>query len=101
MKEGNNVLCGEDIVEGIKGRLRGIYVYFIEINRGVELLVVKIFSGILQYGDFEYIGNGIVMRENIVLGEGKFYIKVLLNILVKNNFIIINVLIGFDFNFVK
>ena len=41
MKEGNNVLCGEDIVEGTKGRLRGTHVYPIEINRGADRQLQK------------------------------------------------------------
>ena len=36
MKEGNSVLCGEDIVEGTRGRLRGTHVYPTKINRGTE-----------------------------------------------------------------
>lgn len=101
MKEGNNVLCGEDIVEGTKGRLRGTHVYPIEINRGAEPSAAKTLSGISQYGDFEYTGNGIVMRENTALGEGKLYTKAMLNTLAKNNFTTTNASTGFDLNLAK
>ena len=88
LKEGNNVLCGGEIVEGTKGRLRGTHVYPIEINRGTEPSAAKTLSGISQYGDFEYTGDGIVMRENTALEEGKLYTKALLSTLAKNNFTI-------------
>ena len=101
MKQGNNVLCGEDIVEGTKGRLRGTHVYPIEINRGAEPSAAKTLSGISQYGDFEYTGNGIVMRENTALGEGKLYTKALLNTLAKNNFTTTNASTGFELNLAK
>lgn len=101
MKEGNNVLCGEDIVEGTKGRLRGTHVYPIEINRDAEPSAAKTLSGISQCGDFEYTGNGIVMRENTALGEGKLYTKALLNTLAKNNFTTTNASTGFKLNLAK
>ena len=41
MKEGNSVLCGEDIVEGKKGRLWRTHIYPIEINRDAEPSAAK------------------------------------------------------------
>ena len=101
MKEGNNVVCGEDIVEGTKGRLRGTHVYPIEINRGAEPSAAKTFSGISQYGDFDYTGNGIVMRENTALGEGKLYTKALSNTLAKKQLTTTNASTGFDLNLAR
>lgn len=71
MKEGNSVLCGDDIVDGTRGRLRGTHVYPIEINRDAEPPSGKTLSGISQYGDFEYTPDGIVMRENTGIAQGK------------------------------
>lgn len=101
MKEGNSVLCGDDIVEGTKGRIRGTHVYPIEINRGAEPSAAKTLSGITQYGDFEYTANGIVMRENTAFGEGKLYTIALLNTLANNNFTTTNASTGFNLNLAK
>ena len=62
MKEGHSVLSGKDILDGTKGRLRGTHVYPIDINRKVEPPSAKILTGISQYGDFEYLRAGIIMR---------------------------------------
>ena len=72
--------------------------------RSTEVLnhqLQKPLSGISQYGDFEYTGNGIVMRENTALGEGKLYTKALLNTLAKNNFTTTNASTGFELNLAK
>ncbi|KAK3701233.1 hypothetical protein QZH41_003206 [Actinostola sp. cb2023] len=85
MKEGHSVMCGEDIVQGTKDRLRGTHVYPIDINRQAEPPSAKTLAGISQYGDFEYTSNGIVMRENTNIGEGKLYTNANLNKHFKND----------------
>lgn len=85
MKEGNSVLCGDDIVDGTRGRLRGTHVYPIEINRDAEPPSGKTLSGISQYGDFEYTPDGIVMRENTRIAQGKLYNNETLKKLSKNS----------------
>lgn len=89
MKEGNSVLCGEDLVDGIRGRLRGTHVYPVNINRDAQPPSAKILTGISQYGDFEYTTIGIIMRENTGTGQGKIYrndaLKKLSNTTFKNH----------------
>ena len=86
MKEGHNVLCGEDKVDGIRGRLRGTHVCPIEINRDAEPPSAKSLTGNSQYGDFEYTTDGIVMRENTAIGQGKLYNNDSLSKLSNNTF---------------
>ncbi|KAJ7372976.1 hypothetical protein OS493_015445 [Desmophyllum pertusum] len=102
MKEGNSVLCGEDIVDGTRGRLRGTHVYPIEINRGAEPPSAKTLAGISQYGDFEYTTDGILMRENTGLGQGKLYNNDTLKKLSKNSSLsTTEASSGFDINHAK
>ena len=101
MKEGNSVLCGEDIVEGTRGRLRGTHVYPIEINRGAEPPSAKTLTGISQYGDFECTTDGIVMRENTGIGHGKLYNNDTLKKLSKSSFNTTEASSGFDINHAK
>lgn len=98
MKEGKSVLCGEDIVDGTRGRLRGTHVYPIEINRGAEPQSAKTLAGISQYGDFQYTAEGIVMRENTGLGQGTLYNNDTLNKLSKSSFTTTEASSGFDIN---
>ena len=101
MKEGNNVLCGEDIVDGTRGRLRGTHVYPFEINRDAEPPSAKTLTGISQYGDFEYTTDGIIMRENTAIGQVKLYNNDSLNKLSKHTFNTTEAATGFDINHAK
>ena len=101
MKEGHNVLCGEDIVDGTRGRLRGTHVYPIEINRDAEPPSAKTLTGISQYGDFQYTTDGIVMRENTAIGQGKLYNNDSLSKLSNNTFNTTAAATGFDISHAK
>lgn len=84
-KKKHDVLCGDDIMAGRNGRLRGTHVYSITINREVEPQSAKTLSGISQYGDFEYIDAGIMAREQTKLGCGKLFTNQQLDKLIKEN----------------
>ena len=101
MKEEHSILSGEDIVDGLKGRLRGTHVYPIDINRKVEPPSVKTLTGISQYGDFEYTSAGIKMRENTRTTEEKLFDNQSLKKLVKNCFSTTEASSEFDINIAK
>lgn len=106
MKEGNSVLCKEDIVNGTRGRLRGAHVYPItctcKINRDAEPPTLTLtLTGISQYGDFEYTPDGTVMRENTGIVQGKLHSNETFTKLSKSSFNTTEASSGFDLSHAK
>ena len=61
----------------------------------------KTLTGISQYGDFEYTTDGILMRENTAIEQGKLYNNDSLNKLSNNTFNTTEAATGFDISHAK